>query len=65
MIEVLQPDGTVKTFPQSAAPEALLSLMDGRDHPLATAARSSSSPEWRGSFYSATLIDKDAEDLFE
>ena len=65
MIEVPQPDGTVKTFPQSAAPEALLSLMDGCDHPLATAARSSSSPEWQGSFYSTTPIDQDAEDLSE
>ncbi len=50
MIEIPQQDGTVKRFPQSAAPEALLSLTDGRDHPLAAAARCSSSPEWRGSF---------------
>jgi hypothetical protein len=57
MIEVPRPDGTVKAFLQSVAPEALLSLTDGRDHPRATAARSSSSPEWRGSFYSAIPID--------
>ncbi len=63
MIEVPQADGTVKRFPQSAAPEALLSLTNGRDHPLAEAARSSSSPEWSRSFYTSTPIDQDAEDL--
>jgi hypothetical protein len=65
MIEIPQPDGTVERFPQSAAPEALISLIDGRDHPLAVAARNSSSPEWQRSFFSSTLIPQDAEDLSE
>jgi hypothetical protein len=65
MIEIPQPDGTVKRFLQSAAPEALISLIDGQDHPLAAAARNSSSPEWQRSFFSSTPIDQDAEDLSE
>jgi hypothetical protein len=63
MIEIPPPDGTVKKFPQSAAPEALLSLTNGRDHPLAAAARSSSSLEWRRSFFFTAPIDRDAKDL--
>jgi hypothetical protein len=64
-IEVPQKDGTVKRFPQSEGVEALLSLIEGRDHPLAQAARESADPEWANSFYSAFPMDQDAEDLSE
>ena len=60
-----QKDGTVARFPQSAGAEALLSLLDGRDHPLARAARNSSDPEWTKSFYNAFPVDPEAEDLSE
>jgi hypothetical protein len=42
----------VKRFPQSEGMEALLSLTDSRDHPLAEAARNSPDPEWSNSFVS-------------
>jgi hypothetical protein len=64
-IEIRQRDGTVKRFPQSDGMEALLSLIDGRDHPLAEAARNSPDPEWANSFYIVFPIDADAEDLSE
>lgn len=64
MIEIPQPDGTVKRFPQSAGLEAFMALMDGRDHPLAKAARNSSEPEWSRSFYSAFPMEE-LEDLSE
>ena len=63
MIEIPQQDGTVKRFPQSAGMEALIALIDGRDHPLAEAARNSSEHKWTHSFYSAFPIDDDIEDL--
>jgi len=65
MIEIPQQDGAVKRFPQSAGMEAFMALMDGRDHPLAEAARNSSEREWTHSFYSAFPIDEDIEDLSE
>jgi hypothetical protein len=65
MVFVPQKDGTVARFPQSACAEALVSLIDGRDHPLAAAARNSPDPEWAGSFYNSRPIDPDAEDLSE
>jgi hypothetical protein len=51
MFEVLQPDGTVKRFPASDGIDAVLALVDGRDHPLAEAVRNSPDPKWQGSFY--------------
>ena len=57
-------DGTVARFPQSAGAEALVSLLDGRDHPLARAARSSSDPTWTNSFYGASPMEE-VEDLSE
>jgi hypothetical protein len=59
-LEIPQKDGTVKRFPQSAGMEAFANLMErmgaGDDappeHPLLTAARDSSSPEWSESIYS-------------
>ena len=64
-IEIPQRDGTVKRFPQSEGMEALVSLIDGRDHPLARAARESSDPGWTNSFYNTFPIDDDSEDLSE
>jgi hypothetical protein len=63
-IEIPQRDGTVKRFAQSEGMDALVSLIDGEDHPLAEAARNSPEPKWANSFYSAFPID-DAEDLSE
>ncbi len=59
MIVIPQRDRTVKKFPQSAAREAFINLMDrmgaGEDappeHPLIAAARNSSEPEWANSVY--------------
>jgi hypothetical protein len=66
MLAIPQQDGTVERFPQSAAAEALLALMDGRDHPLAEAVRVSPDPEWQRSFYNAFPINPDeVEDLSE
>ncbi len=62
MLEVPQQGGTLERFPRSAAPEALLALIDGRDHPLAQAARNSPAPEWSRSFYSSSPMGE-VEDL--
>ena len=59
MIAIPQLDGTVRRFPQSAAKEAFVNLIDrmgaGDDappeHPLIAAARNSSEPKWSESFY--------------
>jgi hypothetical protein len=59
MLTIPQDDGTVKRFPPEAAADALLDLMDGRDHPLAEAARNSPDPEWQRSFYNAFPINPD------
>jgi hypothetical protein len=63
MLEIRQQDGTVKRFPQSAGLGAFMALMDGRDHPLAEAARNSSEHKWTHSFYSAFPMGEDREDL--
>ena len=55
----------MRRFPHSAGAEALVSLRDGRDHPLAAAARNSPDPEWAASFYNTLPIDPDAEDRSE
>ena len=59
MIAIPQLDGTVARFPQSAAKEAFVNLIDrmgaGEDaspeHPLIAAARNSSESKWSESFY--------------
>jgi hypothetical protein len=61
MITIPQKDGTVRRFPQSAAAEAYMNLMDrlgaGEDappeHSLIAAARNSSESKWSDSFYAA------------
>jgi hypothetical protein len=66
MIVVPQKDGTARRFPREAGMDALLSLIDGRDHPLAQAARDSSDPKWASSWYCAFPINPDeVEDLSE
>jgi hypothetical protein len=71
MVEIPQPDGTIKRFPQSQLAEAYLVALDRAcgatedDHPLCRAARNSSDPEWRNSVYWADLSDRPAEDLSE
>ncbi len=57
MFEVLQPDGTIKRFPASDGLDALLALVDGRDHPLAEAVRNSPDPKWQTSFYNMFPAD--------
>ena len=57
MFEALQPDGTVSRFPASDGIDALLALMDGRDHPLAEAVRNSPDPKWQASFYNMFPVD--------
>lgn len=59
MIEIPQNDGTVARFPEAAARDAFLNLVDrmgaGEDappeHPLLAAARRSSDPGWSESNY--------------
>jgi hypothetical protein len=58
MIIVPQQDGTVARFPTEDCMEALLALIDGRDHLLAEAVRDSSVPSWQASFYNALPIDR-------
>jgi hypothetical protein len=61
MITIPQKDGTVRRFPQSAAADAYMNLMDrlgaGEDappeHSLVAAARNSSESKWSDSFYAA------------
>jgi hypothetical protein len=75
MIAIPQLDGTVKRFPQSAAKDAFINLCDrlgaGEDappeHPLIAAARNSSDPTWRESFYAGGGEDwtDPVEDLSE
>ena len=62
MIVIPKKDGTVARFSQRAGEEALLSLLDGHDHPIAEAARTSPDPRWTGSFYSAFPMGE-ADDL--
>jgi hypothetical protein len=64
MIVIPQQDGTLRRFPPEAAQEALLRLIEGEDHPLAQAARSSPAPEWSNSFFSASPM-REVEDLSE
>ena len=59
MIAIPQRDGTVACFPQSAGIEALLSLIDGEDHPLARAVRNSPDPKWEKSVYNVFPLDRD------
>jgi hypothetical protein len=59
LIVILQQDGTVAKFPQSALRDAVANYFDrlraGEDappeHPLSKAARNSSDPWWRESIY--------------
>lgn len=65
MFEIRQPDGTVKRFPASDGIDALLALIDGRDHPLAEAVRNSPDLEWEKSIYNNFPIDPETPDLSE
>jgi hypothetical protein len=62
MIVIPKKGGTVAPFSQRAGEETLLALMDGHDHPIAEAARTSPDPRWTGSFYRAFPMGE-AEDL--
>ncbi len=73
VVSILQQDGTVKRFPEQLQ-EAFLSAVDratGRtdsdelEHPVCAAARNSSDPEWRNSFYVTEAPEGPVEDLSE
>ncbi len=59
MVAIPQQDGTLAKFPQSAATDAYVNVMDRLgagdeappEHPLLEAARNSSDPWWRSSVY--------------
>jgi len=65
MVAIPQRDGTVRRSPRSTGAGALVSLLDGRDHPLSAAARNFPAPEWAASFYNSRPIPPDAEELGE
>jgi hypothetical protein len=60
-ISIPQPEGPPARFPESAAQEAFLASLarlkgnlDVPEHPLSTAAATSSDSRWRGSFVAGT-----------
>ena len=65
VVAIPQKDGTVKKFPQSALKEAFMNCLErlgaGEDapprHPLVEAARNSSDPKWRDSYFSDIDFD--------
>ena len=66
----MQPDGTYKSFPQSALKAAFLTEVDrlrGEDvpeHPFTTAADNSSDPSWSQSFFSPmTGVDREGNEI--
>jgi hypothetical protein len=76
VVSIPQKDGTVKKFPHSALLDAYSNFYDrlgaGEDappeHELVAAARNSSDPKWKGSFFACNAPDewiKPIEDLSE
>ena len=78
IVPIPQKDGTVKKFPERDLGPAFVDALDrelGRkglrsdpeepEHPLCTAARNSSDPEWRNSLYVTDRPEKPVEDLSE
>ena len=74
MLVIPQLDGSVARFPASAAEAAFVNAMARfgdeenapPEHPLLAAARNSSDPQWRNSFFSVDgSITKEIEDLSE
>ncbi len=72
-VEIPQPDGTVKRFPQNAMQEAFINeckRLRGEDipvHPLTADARNSPDPEWNRSGFAEMHVkgDDPPEDLSE
>jgi hypothetical protein len=71
-IIIPQPEGPPARFPESAAQEAFLASLarlkgeDVPEHPLSTAAATSSDSRWRGSFVAGThAITGDGRELGE
>jgi hypothetical protein len=69
-MHIMQPDGTYKSFPQSALKGAFLNEVDrmrGEDvprHPLTEAVSTSSDPSWSNSFYSPMAgVDRDGNEI--
>ena len=66
MITIPQRGGGVARFPQSALPEAFVSMCDGQDHPLLVASRNSSDAWWSEGVYSTDPASmRDVPDLSE
>ena len=71
LISILQRDGTVARFPQSALLDAFLTAVDHSagqdvpDHPLCAAARNSSSAWWATSAFAVVPDPRQIEDLSE
>ena len=78
VVTIPQRDGSVKRFPESALGPAFVDALDrelGRkglrsdpevpEHPLCTAARNSSDPEWRNSLYVTDRPEEPVPDLSE
>ena len=69
-VHIMQPDGTYKSFPQSALKAAFLTEVDrmcGADiprHPLTEAVSTSSDPNWSNSFYSPmSVVDRNGNEI--
>ena len=69
-VHIMQPDGTYKSFPQSALKAAFLTEVDrirGEDvpeHPLTEAVSTSSDPNWSNSFFARmTGVDRDGNEI--
>ena len=78
IVSIPQQDGTVKRFPERELGPAFVDALDralGRkglrheperaEHPICTAARNSSDPQWRESLYVQERPEKPVEDLSE
>ena len=70
VVHIMQPDGTYKSFPQSALKAAFLTearRMRGEDvpeHPLTEAVSTSSDPSWSNSFFSpVTGVDQEGNEI--
>ena len=69
-VHIMQPDGTVKSFPQSALQGAFLNEVrrirgeDVPEHPLTEAVSTSSDPNWSNSFFSPmTGVDREGNEI--
>jgi hypothetical protein len=69
-VHIMQPDGTYKSFPQSALKDAFLNEVrrirgeDVPEHPLTEAVSTSSDPNWSNSFFAPmTGVDREGKEI--